>query len=155
MNRGWLVYILMFVLAVGGLSIILTLGHAAEAPDDLSGEWLVRWDSQPPPAPPMSRGNSMRIDQSGRFFTIRFPDTKPMSFTLQPGWKGSRDGRRLDMSLRGEVWTIRLSAEFRKLDPPIIDEIRMNLAGPSNHAAIARRPDAPATRPAAGIAHAR
>src|SRR4051812_33647751 len=122
MNRGWIVYILMFVLAVGGLSLILTLGAAAAAPDDLSGEWSIRWD---PSRPSMSRGSApistMKIAQSGRFLTLRLGDAAPMSFVADRDWKGSRDGRRLDMTLRGDPWTIHLSGEFRKLDPPAID----------------------------------
>jgi hypothetical protein len=153
MNRGWLVYILMFVLAAAGLSLILTLGASVSAPDDLSGEWNLRWDGEPPAA---LRSDRLRIGQSGRFFTLRFGDARPMSLTLNPQWKGSRDGRRLDMSLRGDLWTSRITGEFRKVDPPAIDEIRLELSGPTRAVAFARRPDAPAsTRPAAGIAHAR
>jgi hypothetical protein len=164
MNRGWIVYILMFALATGGLSLILTLGAAARAPDDLSGDWAVRWDGPPPPMVHSAQtASNMKIAQSGRFFTIRFGDGKGLSCTLNRGWKGSRDGRRLDMSLRGAVWTMTIAGSFRKLDPPAIDEISIDLAGSGKHVGVARRTDTPATRPAgaaaarsaAGIAHAR
>src|SRR5438309_9251069 len=94
MRRAYLVYLLMFAMLGGGMWVILTLGSAMKAPDDLSGEWTVRWDGATEP---------MRIDQSGRFFVVRFGKQPPIGMTLQPGWKGARDGRKLEMMLVGEA----------------------------------------------------
>ena len=43
MSRAYIIYILMFVVLIGGLAVILDLGSAMRAPDDLSGDWTLVW----------------------------------------------------------------------------------------------------------------
>ena len=76
MSRAYLVYILMFAVLAGGLAVIVELGGAMRAPDDLSGEWTLAWESSPPPE---AGDATMRIEQSGRFFTVRLGKRPPIS----------------------------------------------------------------------------
>ena len=153
MSRAYVVYILMFAVLAGGLWIILEIGTAMKAPDDLSGEWTLVWTT-PPPAQ-MGSKPVLRIDQSGRFFLVRFGDAKPISMTLQPGWRGAHDGPKLDMQLVGGAWTMKIDGDIppRSTRAP---EVNVELNGPSKHLGRAslRGYEPPATRPA-GVAHAR
>src|SRR5437667_2880293 len=101
MSRAYLIYILMFAVLAGGLAVIIELGGAMRAPDDVSGEWMVTWETSSPPGIP----SSMRIEQSGRFFIVRTGKLPPISATLASDWKGARDGPNLRMNLKGEMWS--------------------------------------------------
>jgi hypothetical protein len=143
----------MFVVLGGGLWVILEVGTAMKAPDDLSGEWSVAWMTNPPPqssTPPV-----LRIDQSGRFFVVRVGNAKPISMTLQPGWRGMRDGRRLEMQLAGGGWLLRLDGDIppRGTRTPIVN---VEMTGPTRHVgrATLKGYEIPASRPA-GVAGAR
>jgi hypothetical protein len=161
MSRAWVVYILMFVVLIGGLWFIIEIGGAMRAPDDLSGEWNVAWLTAPPPD--AAAAAPMRIDQSGRFFEVRWGDkARPLSMILRPGWRGNRDGRRLLMELAGGAWTMRVDGDIplKSLRTPAVN---IELIGPtSRHLGLAElrgyeRP-APATRATAaagGVAGAR
>jgi hypothetical protein len=154
MSRAYIVYILMFGLLGGGLWLILTLGQAVRAPDDLSGDWLVVWANTPPP---QSDEPTLHVDQSGRFFMVKFGTRQPVGMTLQRGWHGAGDGRNLGMRLDGAIWSLNVTGDIPLNETKHIPEISIELVGPSRHYGVARRvnPDgSPATRPA-GIAHAR
>jgi hypothetical protein len=156
MSRAWIIYILMFAVLAGGLWVILEAGGAIRAPDDLAGEWTLVWLTSPPPnggdVPPL-----MRIDQSGRFFQVQFGQAKPIPMTLRHGWRGLRDGPRLDMQLAGGAWTMKIDGDI----PPKstrAPQVNVELIGPTRHVGRAslRGYEAPATRPAAtGVARAR
>jgi hypothetical protein len=158
-SRAYVVYILMFAVLAGGLWVILEMGTAMKAPDDVSGEWSVAWNGPPPQGstPPV-----LRIDQSGRFFVVRFGNAKPISMTLQSGWRGSRDGPRLDMRLAGGGWVLHLDGEIppRGTRTPVVN---LEMTGPSRHAGRATLkgyevPAAPAAASASratGVAGAR
>ena len=111
MRRAYVVYVVMFAALIGGIVLIMTAGESVRAPDDLAGEWVVEWDNAPPPE---SGEPSMRVAQSGRFFVVRFGLAPPLSMTLQDGWTGRADGRKLAMRLAGR----RPQAELR-LNGPI------------------------------------
>jgi hypothetical protein len=154
MSRAYVIYVLMFLVLAGGLWIIIEVGGAMKAPDDVSGEWTVAWTTPPPP--PQSGKPVLRIDQSGRFFNVRFGDGKPISMTLQQGWRGARDGPKLEMQLAGGVWTMKIDGDIppRSLRAP---QVNVELTGPTHHAGRAslRGYEPPATRPAPGVARAR
>jgi hypothetical protein len=151
MSKAYLVYFLMFAVAVGGLWVILTLGAAARAPDDLSGEWTVQWDGTPPVE---FKDNPMRVSQSGRYFTVRFGNREPLSFTLEKSWQGARDGRTLHMKLASDASKLDLRGEIPLGQRPLVGEMRIVVSGPTDAAGIARRAGfEPTTRPA-GTAHA-
>jgi hypothetical protein len=155
MSRAWIIYILMFAVLAGGLWVILVAGGAIRAPDDLAGEWTIAWMTTPPPnggdAPPV-----MRIDQSGRFFQVQFGKGNPIPMTLQRGWRGLRDGPRLDMQLAGGIWTLKIDGDIppKSLRAP---QVNVELIGPTRHVgrATLRGYEPPATRPFPGVARAR
>src|SRR5687767_11857140 len=136
MSRAYIIYFLMFVGAIAGLWVILTVGAAMKAPDDLAGEWTVTWEGTPPAE---VRDGTMRVSQSGRYFVVRFSAGRAMRFTLRPVWQGARDGRILQMELDGEVWKLDLQGAIPIGQSPRVGEMRLKLSGPSEHAGIARR----------------
>ncbi|MEA2736508.1 MAG: hypothetical protein QOE14_2959 [Humisphaera sp.] len=179
MARAYLVYIVMFAALIGGMLLIMTMGDSVRAPDDLSGEWVVEWDNAPPPE---SAEPKMLIDQSGRFFVVRFGRRPPMSMTLQPGWTGKGEGRKLSMRLARPQWELHLSGDIPAKHDGQVPEMTLELVGSTRHVGIARRvraatvavdakrpadrpiaapatpapaPPAPATAAAAETAHAR
>jgi hypothetical protein len=139
MSRAYVVYFVMFAALVGGMLLIVTMGDAVRAPDDLSGDWVVEWDNAPPPE---SGEPKMRIAQSGRFFVVRFGQAPPLSMTLQDGWTGRADGRKLDMRLARR----RPQAELR-LNGPIpaakeqwrVPELQLELVGQTGKSGAATR----------------
>ena len=140
MSRGWIVYILMFVIAAGGLWVILILGRAATAPDDLSGTWTVEWLTQPPlDSDPPPGAAQMHVSQSGRFFNVRFGDSEPIKMTLEPGWSGKRIGRHLKMKLNGGPWKLDVRGDIPGAERFRVPEVQLELAGPTRHLGIARR----------------
>ena len=135
MTRAYLVYILMFAAAAGGLWVVLTLGAAMRAPDDLSGEWVVTWDNSPTTTP----SNTVKIQQSGRFFAVQFGTSSPLSMTLDRGWRGRREGRMLQMRLRGDVWTLDVSGDIPLNNAKQVPAARLELSGPAKCIGIAQR----------------
>jgi hypothetical protein len=78
---------------------------------------------------------------------------------LQPGWRGARDGRKLQMQLAGEAWTMRVDGDIpmNPLNSPRTPEVTIELAGPTGRhvgRAVLRGYEYPATHPA-GVARAR
>jgi hypothetical protein len=141
-------YILMFAVLAGGLWVVIELGSAIRAPDDLSGEWTVAWKN--------ASGEMMRIDQSGRFFVLRVGSAKPISMTLQPGWKGARDGPTLRMTLVGKTWRANVSGAYPPMETMRIPQMDLELIGPTRQVGTARRVGGAtvSTRPP-GVAHGR
>ena len=127
MTRAYLFYFLMTACLASGLWLILTFGNTLAAPDDLSGEWLVRWDE---PRPGFAPSGKLRIDQSGRFFTLHFENGPTMSLKLQSDWTGARRGRRLFMRLAGSPWGITFTGAFPLKGPQIPDELNLELNSP-------------------------
>jgi len=152
MSKAYTVYVLMFAAAIGGLWVVLTLGKAAKAPDDLSGEWTMKWDV--PPLPEFKDG-PMRVSQSGRYFVVRFGAAPGIGFTLQPEWHGARDGRILQMKLHGEGWMMYLHGDIPLGERPKIGEMTVILMGPIHLTGTAQRVGVEPTTRAAGMAHAR
>jgi hypothetical protein len=147
MSRAYIIYILMFAALAGGLWVVIELGEAMRAPDDLSGEWTVAWKDGPV--------DTMRIDQSGRFFNLRLGNAKPISMTLQPGWKGASDGPSLRMNLAGNMWRASFSGTYPPTQNWRIGQVDIELIGPTRQIGTARRLGAAVSTRPAGVAHAR
>src|SRR4051794_35059423 len=124
MSRAWLAYILIFAIAAAGLWVIFTVGSAVRAPDDLSGDWVVAWDQSPTKVPT----KTMRIQQSGRFFTVQLGETKPISMALERDWRGRSEGRTLQMRLRGDVWMMDVSGDIPLNNPTQIPVARLEFS---------------------------
>src|SRR5688500_17306047 len=136
MSRAYLVYLVMFAALIGGMVLIMTAGESVRAPDDLSGNWVVEWDNAPPPE---SGEPKLRIEQSGRFFVVRFGQHPPMNMKLQDGWTGKTKGRRLHMRLAGPPWELRLAGDIPPKQRWQLPEMNLELVGPTRHVGIARR----------------
>ena len=149
MSRAYTVYFLMFAALIGGMLLIMTMGDAVRAPDDLSGEWIIEWDNAPPPE---SGEPVMRIAQSGRFFVVTFGQRPPMNMTLQDGWTGKSKGRWLNMTLARPMWKLHLSGPIPPKQRWQVPELNLELVGPTRHVGIARRvyPETAAESAAAG-----
>jgi hypothetical protein len=140
MSRAYVFYILMFLVAAAGLWVILILGRAAAAPDDVSGNWTVEWETTAPPgADPAGQAPSMHVAQSGRYFNVRFGERAPIRMTLESNWTGRRTGRLLKMRLHGQAWTLDLRGDIPPGERFRVPEVRLELAGPTRHVGIARR----------------
>ena len=136
MSRGYIVYILMFLCAACGLWVILTLGAAVRAPDDMSGKWTLEWQG----AALQQDATTMTVAQSGRFWTVQFGQQKPISMVLREDWKGAHDGRTLKMHLDGAVWKLDLAGDIPLKQSMRIPVVKVELAGPSSrYVATARR----------------
>ena len=138
MSRAYVVYILMFAALAGGMLMIWTLGDNVRAPDDLAGDWIVEWDNAPPPE---SGEPKMRVQQSGRFFVVKFGQRPPLSLTLNDGWVGKADGRTLVMTLSRAQWELRLHGPIAASggEHARVSELHLELIGPTRHLGIARR----------------
>jgi hypothetical protein len=147
MRRAYLIYFFMFAILACGMWLILTVGAAMRAPDDLSGDWTVHWDT--------SASEPMHIDQSGRFFVVRFPNKPPISMTLEPGWKGASDGRRLEMTLAGTAEKVTLSGDIPLASTWKTPQLNVQISGVTPRAGRAIRVGAEATTRPAGVARAR
>ena len=140
MSRAYVVYILMFLLAGGGLWVILIFGRAVNAPDDVSGAWTIEWETPAPPgAAPAGEAPTMRVAQSGRYFNVQFGQARPLKMTLEENWTGKRSGRQLKMHLRGQAWKLDLHGDIPSGERFRVPALRVELDGPTRHVGIARR----------------
>lgn len=159
MSRAYVIYFLMFAVLIAGLWLVLTIGAAMRAPDDLSGDWKIAWYTTPPPELDV---NTLKIQQSGRFFTVQFGDRKPIGMTLADGWRGARDGRKLQMHLDGAAWKMDIAADIPLRETWHVPEASIAISGPYTASATATRVGAQPARaasssspPAGGVANAR
>ncbi|HEX8520979.1 MAG TPA: hypothetical protein VF669_01900 [Tepidisphaeraceae bacterium] len=136
MSRAYTVYILTAALLVGGMWLVLKHGARLRAPDDLSGAWTLRWEKPPPEA---LKTGTLRVDQSGRFFTLHFDPGPALSLTLATGWTSARQGT-MQMKLKNDKWTVACSgARGPKGATP--EELMLDIHGPSgDFLAFASRP---------------
>ena len=70
MSKPTAVYAVMIVALVGGLWAVLSIGGRLSAPEDLAGRWE------------LAQGQSVSVEQSGRFFQLTFGPDKPVDLTL-------------------------------------------------------------------------
>src|SRR5437667_9320196 len=127
MSRAYVFYFLMAAILASGLWLILTFGNTLAEPEDLSGDWFVQWDE---PRPGFVPSGKLRIDQSGRFFTLHFENGPKMSLKLQDGWTGAKRGRWLYMQLAGNPWTLTCTGTYPLKGAPIPQELNLQLSRP-------------------------
>jgi hypothetical protein len=151
MSRATLVYIVMLVACAGGLWAILGLGKRLQAPTDLSGVWAVGGED---PSVPKQLGESVVIDQSGRFVRLNFSNGLLVDLKLKEDQPPAPEaGKNLDMVFEGPRW--KLSAFGESEQGPLI----FRLSGPEKHTFTATRqadvPEIPETPEVAdGAEHA-
>src|SRR5829696_7300371 len=107
MSRGTLVYILMFAALVGGMWVILPLGEGLVAPFNLAGRWEIEPDLSMGPrvGPPL--GRTMEVEQSGRYFQVRFASGRTLGLKLV---RETRQETRVKMELAGGGWDMTCDA---------------------------------------------
>ena len=132
MSRGTLVYILMFAALVGGMWVILPLGEGLVAPFNLAGRWEIEPDLSMGPrvGPPL--GRTMEVEQSGRYFQIRFASGRTLDLRLM---RETRQDPRVKMELAGGGWDMTCDADATG------GTMRINLRGAVTRAWTAKRAD--------------
>ena len=132
MSRGTLVYILMFGALVGGMWVILPLGEALVAPFNLAGRWEIEPDLTMGPrvGPPL--GRTMEIEQSGRYFLVRFASGRTLDLKLR---RETRQEPRVKMELAGGGWDMTCDADATD------GTMRIDLRGAVKRVWTARRVD--------------
>jgi hypothetical protein len=131
MSRATVVYIVMLVACAGGLWAIIGLGKGLRAPTDLSGVWAVGGED---PTVPEQLGESVVIEQSGRFLRLNFAHGLLVDLKLQEDQPAAPEaGKNLDMVFEGPRW--KLTAFGSSEQGPLI--FRLN--GPEKHTFTATR----------------
>jgi len=77
-SRGTLVYITMIVVCVAGVWGILHAGNSITAAPDLTGIWAT------------ADGQTVIVEQSGRFVRLRMPDGVQRNLVLDPDYTSTR-----------------------------------------------------------------
>ena len=131
MSRASAVYIVMLLACVAGLWLIVRAGSGLTAPTDLSGVWRVGGED---PAVPRLLGETMHVEQSGRFVRLSFERGLQVDLKLvreaRPGDDG--DGG-LEMQFQGPAWTL------TTLGPGGRGPLIFRLGGPEQHTFTATR----------------
>jgi hypothetical protein len=142
MARGYVVYILMFVALGVGLWAVLRLGTTLQAPAEIAGTWQVQWET----APPTGSGfkGTMTVDQSGRFCTFHFDNTRTMSLKMVAGTAlGQGDPQSPIARLVGEGYDMTIHPTA------VRDAVRLEISGRDHHVGFAERLNRPGDRAAA------
>jgi hypothetical protein len=145
MIRGYVVYILMFAALSFGLWFVMRRGATLQAPAEIAGQWHVRWET----ASPTGAGYQgvMRIDQSGRYCTFVFDDTRTMSLKIVDGTVLGQRAAELPLArLSGEGYILALHPTA------VHDAVRIEISGRDHHRGFAERIGRPSDR-AAGATH--
>ena len=125
MSRATLVYILMIVFGVGGVWVILGAGTRLRAPTDLSGAWSVGGED---PTVPEALGETVAIEQSGRFIRLNFAKGLVVDVKLTDESPANpQTGQLLDMIFEGKHW--KLAALGEGPEGPLL----FKLVGPEKH----------------------
>ena len=160
MKRQTLVYLLILIVAAGGLWAVLRLGARLDAAADLGGDWT--FDSGPlgPEADgPERLGKGFHIDQSGRFIRVRFDNGQQLDLRAQQLPQGAIGGSPAPVELSDSRW--QMSGAVRRENGKLIGVF--TLKGPERARFIAYRipletdktsaaaPNRPAPRPSADV----
>src|SRR4051812_4723870 len=78
MGQTSYVYILWIVILIAGLWLIIGFGATLHAREDLAGEW----ELTPERPTAVSEPQHMRVEQSGRYFSIILADRAPMRMKM-------------------------------------------------------------------------
>jgi hypothetical protein len=110
---------------VGGLWLILGAGSRLRAPTDLSGVWGVGGED---PTVPQALGETVTIEQSGRFVRLKFAKGLLIDLKLTDESLPDEDaGQLLDMIFEGPQW--KLAALGEGAGGPLL----FKLVGPEKH----------------------
>jgi hypothetical protein len=136
MLRGYLIYVLMFAVLGFGLWFVLRLGATLQAPAEIAGEWHVRWETASPTG--MGYHGVMRIDQSGRYCTFAFDDTRTMSLKIVDGTAlGQGNPQQPLARLAGGGYQVTLHPTATR------DVVRMEISGHNHYRGLAERVNRP------------
>jgi hypothetical protein len=124
MNRATLVYFAVIIASAAGLWAILGAGQELRAPTDLSGAWVVGGED---PAVPAHLGESVEIEQSGRFVQLNFARGLRVDVKLKDQPAKVAADENLDLVFEGPRW--KLTAFGPGADGPLI----FRLTGPERH----------------------
>jgi hypothetical protein len=84
MKKGTLLYLGMLLLFGSGLEVIRRLGATLTAPHNIAGVWHLTMPSAADPCPILEVGptvaGELRVEQSGRYLHLIFPDTHHTKF---------------------------------------------------------------------------
>ncbi len=132
MLRGYIVYILTFVALVVGLWYVLRVGATLQAPAEIAGEWRVHWETASPTG--MGYHGVMQIEQSGRFCTLEFDDTRTISLKIQGGTVlGEGDPKLPVARLSGDGYQVTLHPT------DVRDTVQLEISGRDHHRGLAER----------------
>ena len=124
MSRATLIYILMLVICAAGVWAIIRAGQRLQAPTDLSGLWYVGGED---PAVPEHLGETVDVEQSGKFFRLNFSRGLRVDVRLAEPPDKPEAGENLDLIFEGPQW--KLAAFGASADGPLI----FRLMGPERH----------------------
>ena len=124
MSRATLVYIAVIILSAAGLWLIVRAGRNLRAATDLSGVWVVGGED---PAVPEQLGETIAIEQSGRFLRLNFERGLRVDVRLKDAPDNAKASENLEMLFEGPAW--KLSAFGVGPEGPLI----FNLSGPEKH----------------------
>jgi hypothetical protein len=142
MLRGYVVYFLMFAALGVGLWGVLRLGKTLEAPVEIAGEWRVQWETASPTD--MGFHGVLRVDQSGRYCTFEFDETRTMSLKIIDGAVLGEEHAKLPLArLSGDGYNITLHPTA------IRDAVQLEITGRTEHRGFAERLSRPSDRTAA------
>ena len=138
MSRGTVVYIAMAAALAGGMWVILPMGERLVAPFNLAGRWEIEPDLSMGPrvGPPL--GRTMEVEQSGRYFQVRFASGRTLDLKLM---RETRQDPRVKMELAGGGWDMTCDADAAD------GTMRIDLRGAVSRVWTAKRAD-PADEPA-------
>ena len=141
MSRATLVYIAVILVSAAGLWAIVRAGQGLRAPTDLSGVWVVGGEE---PAVPEHLGETVAIEQSGRFVQLTFARGLRVDVKLNDAHHEPAAGENLDLVFEGPRW--KLSAFGADADGPLI----FRLSGPEKHTFTVTRLDSQAPKKPGG-----
>jgi hypothetical protein len=118
MSRATLIYILVLVAAVGAIMLILDRGARLTAAPDVSGEWALGRIDAASPAPASTVGQSVFIEQSGRFVRMTFANG--LQFDARLLYEPSP---RKGVTLRFRATDWELTAEGMNVNGPLVCQL--------------------------------
>lgn len=143
MLRGYIVYILVFAVLGVGLWFVLRVGQTLEAPAEIAGEWRVQWETASPTD--MGFHGVMRVDQSGRYCTFEFDQTRTMSLKIVGGTALGEDDPKLPVAqLSGGGYHVTLHPTA------VRDAVQIEISGRDHYRGFAERVSRPSETATAG-----
>jgi hypothetical protein len=131
MSRATVVYIVILVAGVAGLWLIVRMGSTLTAPSDLSGVWGVGGED---PALPALLGQTVYVEQSGRYLRLNFERGLQVDLELVGETRPNPETEAgLELRFEGRDWS--LAARGSSAAGPLI----FRLDGPEQYTFTATR----------------